>query len=81
MSADTWRRRNRHDEAVISSEVRQLARVIGALRPVPGASLARSDRVASAIRKGPIEATRSALKLGQPGEQRDRTIEGLALLL
>ncbi len=56
-SASTARHR-RHAEAVISDEVRQLARVMGALRPRPGSSLANLTRWGD----GPLEATRSALR-------------------
>ena len=51
-------RLRRHDNAVMSAELRQLARVMGALRQHPGEALAKLSNAG----QGQLEATRSALR-------------------
>ena len=57
-------RLRRHDNAVMSAELRQLARVMGALRQRPGEAL---SKLSNAAGQGPLEATRTALRARSGG--------------
>ena len=64
-------RLRRHDNAVMSAELRQLARVMGALKPRPGVALAKLNQAG----QGPLEATRSALRARSAGPAANRRSE------